>query len=353
MHRSPTVLDVARDAGVSPMSVSRVINNKKNVSGELRRRVLAAAKRVGYQPNLAGRLLRSQQATRVGVLYGNPSAAYLNELMLGVLEGAMQAGAQVEVERCNTPRGYRRAAERLLDAHVDGILLPSPVSTSLRTIHELKQADVSVIAVGTTKSVDGVSSIGMDDFKAACAITRYVIGLGHRNIAFIKGHSQHEPAVRRTLGFLDTTKNFGIDVPEYYIADGKFTFKSGLAAAERLLSVKPRPSAIVCSNDDMAAATIATALRLGISVPRDLSVTGFDDTPVSTIIWPTLTTVHQPVIQLGRRSVKMLIDELAARRDGVAPVPRHEVLNYKIIKRASTGAPATPSPHARRATVRR
>jgi LacI family transcriptional regulator len=335
-----TILDVAGHAGVSPMTVSRVINDHAHVGEDMRQRVRASVKALGYRPNLAGRSLRTSSSARIGVLYSNPSAAYLNQFMLGILEQSSLSGSQVLIEKCSGIRSQRAAMQRLLDAGVDGVILPPPLCDSRQTIDELDASHIPVVAVATGTPMDNVSSVRIDDYHGARAMTRYLLQLGHRDIGFIKGDPKHTPTLLRATAFFDTMAEAGIAVPPEYVAQGLFTYRSGLAAAQQLLGLKRRPTAIFSSNDDMAAATIAVAHGMGLHVPEDLTVTGFDDTPVATTIWPELTTIHQPVSAMGRSAVSLMLDEIRRKRSGRAKANVHQVMKYILVKRKSASAPA-------------
>ncbi len=319
------------------MTASRVINRNPNVGAEMRERVLASAKTLKYRPNLAGRMLRTSSISRIGVLYSNPSAAYLNQLMLGVLEESSTSGAQVVVEKCGGIRSQRAAMQRLLDAAVDGVLLPPPLCDSREALDSLASADVPVVAIATGMPRERVPSVRIDDYQGARAMTDYLLKLGHRRIGFIEGNPRHTPAKLRAQAFFDTMDAAGVDVPDDYVAQGLFTYKSGLVAAEKLLQLRQRPTAIFCCNDDMAAATVAVAHGMGLDIPGDLTVTGFDDTPMAVTIWPTLTTIHQPVTAMGRSAVRLILDRIR----GNSVDDDHQIMKYTLVKRQSSAAPGT------------
>jgi LacI family transcriptional regulator len=343
-RQSITILDVAQHAGVSPMTASRVMNNNPQVGKAMRERVLASAKTLDYRPNLAGRSLRTSGIARIGVLYSNPSAAYLNQFMIGVLEESGLSGTQIMVEKCAGMRSQREAMERLLNASVDGVILPPPLCDSKQTIQELDAANIPVVAVATASPMEGVTSVRIDDYQGACAMTRYLLKLGHRRIALIKGDPTHTPAQLRAQAFFDTMSGAGIEVPDAYVAQGLFTYRSGLTAALKLLQVseQDRPTAIFSSNDDMAAATIAVAHGMGLNVARDLTVVGFDDTPVAVTIWPALTTIHQPVTAMGRTAVRLILDQIRRRNEGRKRAIEHQVMKFTLVKRESSAAPLVP-----------
>ncbi len=306
----------------------------------MRERVEASIKALGYRPNLAGRSLRTAGLARIGVLYSNPSAAYLNQFMLGMLEQSSLEGCQVLVEKSDDSDSQRAATERLLEAGADGLILPPPLCDARQTIAELDARGIPLVAVATGAPMPGVSSVRIDDYQAACALTRHLLDLGHRDIGFVSGDPGHTPSALRSRAFFDTMAGAGLSVAPERVAEGLFTYRSGLLAATALLQVAPRPSAILCSNDDMAAAALAIAHGLRLRVPEDLSIAGFDDTPVATTIWPELTTIHQPVAAMGRAAVTLLLGEIRQRRDGLPSRGTHQVLDYTLVTRGSTAPPA-------------
>ena len=197
-----------------------------------------------------------------------------------------------------------------------------------------------MIAVATGAPLPGVSSVRIDDYQGARAMTRYLLELGHRHIGFIQGDPEHTPAQARRQAFLDTMAEAGLEVPGTHIAVGMFTYRSGLEAARQLLQLRQRPSAIFCSNDDMAAAAMAVAHGMGLHIPGQLTITGFDDTPMATTLWPELTTVRQPVTAMGKAAVALMLEQLRARREGRRPAPTDQVLKFALVKRQSAAPPA-------------
>ena len=337
-----TVHDVARVAGVSAMTVSRVINGRDNVSDATRGRVNAALEALKYQPNLAARAARTG-TLRIGLLYSNPSAAFLSEFLVGAMDQCSQSGCQLILERCDDLRSQRAAIDKLIAAGSDGILVPPPLCDSKSALKRLNDIGMPSVAVATARPVAGVAAVRIDDYQGALAMTRYLIGLGHRDIAFIKGDPKHTPALLRHQAFQDAMQAAGLKLPPGRIAQGYFTYRSGLDAARQLLAQAPRPSAIFASNDDMAAAVIAVAHGLQLQVPADLTVCGFDDTPVATTVWPELTTIHQPIAGMARAAVNLVVDDIRRRRAGEPRVAEHQLLEFTLLARESSAAPHEPS----------
>jgi LacI family transcriptional regulator len=335
-----TITDVARAAGVSPMTVSRVVSGSRNVGEEARRCVLAAVKSLRYSPNLAGRSLRTRGGYKIGLLYSNPSAAYLNPLLVGALQQCSLSGSTLVIEQCGGIKSQRTAAGKLLSARVDGVILPPPLCDSTSMLTHLEEEGVPALAFATARPREGTSCVRIDDYEAARAITKHLIDLGHRDIGFIQGDPKHSPTALRTAGFLAVMSESHLPVAREFMSQGLFTYRSGLAAAQQLLTGKRRPTAIFSSNDDMAAAVVSIAHGLGLRVPEDLSVCGFDDTAIATIVWPELTTIHQPVSNMAHAAVALLIEEIRRRRAGLPGAAKHERAKFTLVKRASSARPA-------------
>ena len=340
--RAVTIHDVARYAGVASMTVSRVVNGNSYVSDAMRERVQAAIKALNYSPNLAARNTRAgSTGPRIGVLYSNPSASYLSEFMMGGLEQSSRLSSQLVLEKCGGLASQKTAVKRLLEAGVDGVILPPPLCDSRPTINMLHAAGVTVLAMATARPVSDVSSVRIDDFQGALAMTRYLVELGHTKIGFIQGDPQHTPTEVRYEGFVAGMAEAGLTIEPDWVVPGMFTYRSGLAAAELLLTGPSRPTAIFASNDDMAAAVLAVAHGQQISVPDMLTVCGFDDTAVATTVWPELTTIHQPIAAMGRAAVALIVDEVKAQKAGAAPKPSHQLMKFTLIKRGSSGPAAS------------
>lgn len=336
---APTISDVALAAGVSTMTVSRVINRTGNVKAQTLALVNAAISRLNYAPNPAARSLAGAQQIRVGLLYSNPSAAYLSELLLGAVEEASHCHVQLFIEKCPPANGGLSVARRLVADGVDGLLLPPPMCDSKVLIDYLGRAGVPCVVVASGVPAKGVSSVGIDDLAAARAMTAHLLELGHTRIGFITGNPDQSASARRRQGYEAALRAAGINPAAELIEPGLFTYRSGLDAAEKLLRLPKPPSAIFASNDDMAAATVAVAHSQGLAVPSDLTVCGFDDTLIATTIWPELTTVRQPIDGMSRLALEMLVDAVMARRSGQRLPVRHECMDYMLVRRHSDASP--------------
>ena len=339
-NQSVTIRDVAAHAGVSPMTVSRVINRESNVRPETRELVHAAIRMLNYAPSPAARSLAGSVPCRIGLLYDNPSAGYLSELLLGALDESSRTGAQVLVERCGDSELAATALAKLLRTGIDGLILTPPLCESERVLAAVQQAGVVAVAVAAGHASGRIATVRIDNEAAARDLADYLLSLGHRRFGCIKGHPQHSGSQLRLQGFLGALAAAGIAADSVRQEQGYFSYRSGLAAAERLLAHEPHPTAIFAANDDMAAAAVALAHRLGFKVPEDVSIAGFDDTPIAASVWPALTTIHQPVAAMASAAIDLVLEEVQRQRAGTG-TPRQLLHPHQLIVRESTGpAPA-------------
>jgi LacI family transcriptional regulator len=339
-----TIEVVARHAGVAPMTVSRVLNGAANVRESTREKVLASIAALNYVPNQAAQRLAGSAQMRIGVLYSNPSSTYLSEFLVGLLDQASRSHVQLVVERCEADTHEDEYARGLIDNGIDGLILPPPLCDSKRLLQLLLQRGTPAVQVATGKAATGICAVGIDDHKAAYEMTRHVLALGHQRVSFIIGNPNQTVSARRLSGYKAAMADAGITPDETLVAQGNFNYRSGLDAAEQLLALDPRPTAIFASNDDMAAATVAVAHRLGLDVPSDLTVVGFDDSPIATTIWPELSTIRQPIADMARLALTLLVKQIRSRRSDSGEPPSHEVMDFELVRRQSDAAPRLRPP---------
>jgi LacI family transcriptional regulator len=326
--------DVARHAGVSAMTVSRVINREPKVSDAMRERVEAAIAELGYSPNEAARALAGAHVVQIALLYHEPSA-YVAEFLFGGFDELRARNAHFVVDKCPDVDAAEASLRRSIAAGIDGVLMPAPFADSSRLIDVLGETDTPVAVVTSSEVSDDIPAVGIDDYGAACRLTRYLIDKGHRDIGFIKGPPEQLASGRRLAGFEDTMDEAGIPVPPGRVAAGDFTYRSGRDAAARLLDSDAPPTAIFACNDEMAVATISVAHGRGLDVPAELSVVGFDDIPIARAVWPELTTIHQPVADMSAAAAGLLIETIMNRRAGDDAPVRHITLDYELVERDS------------------
>lgn len=334
-----TIHDVARHVGVSPMTVSRVINGEKNVREETRAKVMASVEALNYSPNMAARSLATQDQAKIGLLYSNPSVAFLSEFLLGILSESAKNGTQLLIESCDGPEGAAASLEKFRAGGCDGIILSPPLSDSTRVAQTLNEMGMPFVGVAAARVGDDLNAVSIDDFKAAFAMTRRLIELGHRDIGFIKGHPHAHASQLRFDGYQAALTKAGLPLVPEHVASGYFTYRSGFDATEQLLNRPDRPTAIFASNDDMAAGAVAAAHRLHLEVPDQVTIVGFDDTAMASSVWPELTTVRQPISDMASLSVRLLLDLIRARRLGQPHHTVREIRDFALIERQSSGAP--------------
>lgn len=338
--RAVTIDEVASLANVSPMTVSRVVNGQGKVRESTRERVMRAVRELSYTPNLAASSLAAAQDTRIALIYTNPSAAYLRELLVGALRGAARTAAQLVIDTWDNlnAEGQRNAA-RSLARSVAGAILPPPLCESKAVISELVGAGIPVVAIASGRFSQEISCVRIDDFRASKEITAHLIALGHSRIGYIKGHPNQTASARRFEGFQAALGEAGIAMDGALVQQGYFTYRSGLEAAEKLLARRRTPTAIFASNDDMAAAAVSVAHRRGLDVPRDLSIVGFDDTSAATTVWPELTTIHQPVASMADSAIDILLRSIRRKERSTRVVVDH-VVAHQLVTRDSVAPPA-------------
>ncbi len=331
--RRSTMVDVAREAGVSLKTVSRVLNEESYVRAETRDAVLDAAARLDYKLNQAARTLRSGAAQIVALLIDVPNAAYMESMHLGALEQCHKLSMQLVMDNC--PEGVA-GVKRVLDTlSPSGLIVTPPLCDDPEIIELLDNAGVSYVLISPSEPVEGQSCVDMDNVAGAREITEYLLDMGHKRIGFIRGHPGHGASAKRYDGYAAALAARGIGVDESLIRQGLFDYASGLECAESLLDMDDPPSAIFASNDDMAAAAISAAYSRNIRVPDQLSIVGFDDTMIAAIISPHLTTVRQPISRLASEAVRLLSDKMSWLGSGGGQVR----LDHRIVERESAAPP--------------
>lgn len=334
-----TMHDVARLAGVSSMTVSRVMNGKLSVRKDTREKVEAAVAALNYAPNQAARRLAGAKPIRVGFLYSNPSAGYLSEFLVGLLNQASLNNVQLVVEKCEAGEHEEEQTQRLIANGVDGIILPPPLCDAKPLIDLIAASGIPAVAAACGQPDKRVSAVSIDDYQAAYVMTSHLVSLGHQRIGFVIGHPNQTASARRLAGFQAALVDAGVPSFPELIVQGMFSYRSGLDAAQMLLGLDARPTAIFASNDDMAAAAVAIAYRMGLDVPGDLTVVGFDDTALATTIWPELTTMRQPITEMAEAALEFLVQQILAQRDGTPSAPEHILMDFSLVRRHSDAAP--------------
>jgi LacI family transcriptional regulator len=319
---------------VSIKTVSRVTNSEPNVRPELRARVQDAIRDLNYHPSLAARSLAGRRSGLLALVYDAPSPGHLLKLQAGARAVCRERGYRLLFHPCDS-RGPRLAQELLaLMDHpgVEGAILAPPLSEQPELLDRLLAGALPFSLVGVPQPAPAAAWV--DDEAAAVTATAHLLGLGHRRVAFIAGDPEQAATAARRRGYELALRDAGIGTEPGLIESGESSFVSGRAAARRLLSQARRPTAILASTDDLAAGVMAEAHARGLALPRELSVVGFDGTPLAALLWPPLTTMHQPVDAMAAFATHLLLDRLA----GVAAA-RVADYGYRLVVRASAAPP--------------
>ncbi|RDE07524.1 LacI family DNA-binding transcriptional regulator [Sphingomonas aracearum] len=328
-----TINDVARLAGVSKKTVSRVINRSALLGEETRRRVEQVIAELGYVPNPQARALALRRNFLIALVHDNPNAQTVMNVQQGLLEGV--AGSEFEL----VVRPVRRGSPTMLDdlrAFIErqrpfGVLLMPPVGDLPPVVDLCRALGCRHVRMSAVAG-DPASTVASNDREAVRHAVSYLVEQGHRRIGHVAGPDGFLSAAERRAGFEEAVAAAELALPRSWIAQGSYTFESGQEAGERLLDLSPRPTAIFCANDEMAAGLVHAARARGLDVPRDLSVIGFDDTPIAAHLWPPLTTVRWPSISMARTAALKLIG-------GEQEVEEPSRFLSTLIRRASVAPP--------------
>lgn len=331
------IRDVAARAGVAVKTVSRVLNSHPYVSAATRERVETAMRDLDFKPSIAARIMAGAKSNQIALIYDNHSPYYMHQIQSGCWGRCHDAGIRLLAQPVDVadPDVGDQIRGLVTETHVDGIILSSPVTDCEPVLRALDTMDIPFVRIspGTNHALTG--SVFMDDVQAADDMTTHLLNLGHRRIAFIKGHPNHMASEERLFGYRRALDRIGIAFEPGLVADGAFDFDSGVDAARIFMRMANRPTAIFASNDDMAAGVLAVAHDMAIDVPGALSVAGYDDTTLARTVWPPLTTIHQPMFDLAWTAADLLLSggDIAHRR-----------LSHSLIERSSVGP---VPPHSR------
>ena len=328
-HSAPTMDDVAREAGVSRALVSLVVRESPNVSDERRRRVLAAAERLGYRPNAWARGLASRRTRTVGVVLNELHNPFYAEIMDGIDEGAATHGYRVLIGPAGRrSRGEEAALEAFLEQRTDGTILVGPRLPTERIVRAARLIPTVVVARGMRSSA--VDSITNDESAGARLVVRHLVGLGHRAIAHVDGGTGAGARARRD-GYRRAMREAGL-AGAIRTVPGDYTDLAGVRAAERLLASRDLPTAIFAANDFVAVGLVNRLEDDGLRIPEDISVVGYDNTFLAALHHVSLTTVDQPRPEMGRRGFDALIERI----DGLRSTPLHVRVTPSLVVRATT-----------------
>ncbi|TNE62331.1 MAG: LacI family DNA-binding transcriptional regulator [Alphaproteobacteria bacterium] len=338
-----TIKDVARVAGVSLKTVSRIINNEPTVRDETRQKVLAVIEELNYQPDMSARNLRGNKSYAVGLVYDNPNPYYVVEVQQGVLAACRELGYSLQIHPCNAESAniVEELADLVRHSRLAGLVIAPPISEDDAIVDALHARGIHLVRIiSADKAPKGdIPCVFINDRAAAHAVAEHLIGLGHRGIAFLWGQEEHHSSGERFAGYRNALLEHDIPVDDGLILKGEYSFDSGFRRTLTLMEGPHRPSAIFGCNDEIAAGALAAVKSMGLSVPADVSIAGFENSPFSKQAQPPLTTAAQSIGDVARQAMLLLVADMRpqAGQEGTATV--NEIIP-ELIERPSTG-PAT------------
>jgi len=331
MKRRPTITDVADAAGVSVSTVSKAVNGRYGVASETVDHVLAVVAELGYESSLIASSMRSRTTGVIGVLVADfePFSA---EILKGV--GQALSDSRYDLLAYSGSHGAsegweRRSLSRLSGTLIDGAIMVTPTVVAVNT-------EVPVVAIDPHTGPADLPTVESDSFGGALEATRYLIELGHRRIGFIAGRRDLRSSIARDAGYRRALTDAGIPVDPRLVGSGSYRQDAVRIAALEMLRGRERPTAVFAANDISALEIVKVAGELGLDVPRDLSVIGFDDIPEASKSWPVLSTVRQPMQKLGAEAARLLVSLML----GEVPEATHIKLPTRLIPRGTTAPPA-------------
>lgn len=328
-----TLHDVAELAKVSIKTASRVVNEEPTVAAETRERVLSAIKELAYRPNSLARSMRTNRSDTIGLIVPSIRNPFYPSIAKGVEDVARTHGRTVIVTSADRDPGYEREQIALLvDKRVDGIILASPV-VGARALVPAIAAGTPVVAMNPNVALPGAHVLRIANRGAAVEMTQYLISLGHEDIGYIDGIISLERSRERLEGYKEALRLAGVRLRPDRVENGAFEYDAGYQAARRLLRLRPRPTAIFAASDLMALGAIAAAHDAALRVPEDVSIAGFDDIDLASVVRPSLTTVHQPNYEMGRMAAEIILNPDERRRGLVRE------MQTRVVVRQSTAPP--------------
>jgi DNA-binding LacI/PurR family transcriptional regulator len=326
---APVMADVARLAGVSHQTVSRVLNNHPNVRVETRRRVQDAIRELDYRPNSAARTLVTRRSRTLGVISFDTTLYGPASMLFGIEQAARSAGYFISIVslRAVDKGSLLEAVDRLRDQAVEGIVVIAPQTSGVGALSQIRSG-IPLVGAGCGLQ-EQVPMVAIDNKAGAVAAVGYLLDLGHATVHHVAGPSTWFDATERTSGWRRTLEAAGAPVQAPVIGD--WSARSGYVAGQRL-AADPGVTAVFCANDQMALGLLRAMHETGRRVPGDISVIGFDDIPEASYFVPPLTTVRQDFGELGRRSLELLVEQLASGND---PGP-HVLVTPELVVRDST-----------------
>jgi len=332
-----TINDVAKQAGVSIKTVSRVMNNEQSVRQATRDKVMEVVNELQYKPNLAARNLAGTKSYSIAYVYDNPNAYYVIDMQNGILSACKKQGFELLIHPCNSKADniLEEVSNMIRHSRLAGLVLTPPFSERPEFVKSILALDVNVVRImsGDVAPDNLTPCIMINDHDAALSITQHLIDLGHKEIGFIAGGAEHKSSIERLQGYKQALSNNNISVDERLIIEGEYSFESGVHGAKQLMAEENKPSAIFSCNDEIAAGALFAARLMNIAIPEQLAIAGFENSPFSRQTWPKLTTANQPNREIAENATNLLIAQTRKQ------VNNNAMANYtpQLVVRDSTG----------------
>lgn len=309
-----TIKDVARVAGVSLKTVSRVINNEPTVRDATRKKVRAVIEDLNYQPDMSARNLRGAKSYAIGLVYDNPNPYYVVDVQEGVLKACREMGYSLQIHPCNASSGdiVEELCDLVRHSRLAGLVIAPPISEDEAIVQALLDRGIHFVRIisASSQPESPAPCVYVNDRAAAHSIADHLILRGHQHIAFLSGEEEHHSTFERREGFKSALQEHGLDIEDDLILPGAYSFDSGFQRTSKLLDQPNRPSAIFGCNDEIAAGALAAVRSKGLTVPGDISIAGFENSPFSRQSRPPLTTAAQSIAEIARQAMMLLIAEM-------------------------------------------
>jgi len=334
------MVDVAKRAGVSVKTVSRVLNNEPHVKDKLRERVFESVKALNYIPSASARNLRSNRTYTIHLIAHSVRSNFINAIQSGALMASQRLGYNLHwttlapeiAEDLSSLKNW--CTNFVSQKRPDGIILIPPYANHDDINLYFNELKAPILRIGPNDIIDNHTTVKIDDRRAALDATKHLISAGHKRIAFIRGLEDQDATHERFKGYHQALVKAGIEFDTQLVFHGSFDFASGMKAGENIVNMPNRPTAVFAANDDMAAGVIVAAHKNNLNIPEDISIIGFDDSEMAEKIWPPLTTIRQPRIKFGERAVEILASQNGKRQTKTLST---ELMEYELIVRGSTG----------------
>lgn len=337
--RKLTITDIARLAGVSKKTVSRVINHSGLVRPETRDRILKIVAQHDYRPDPQARALALRRSHLIAFISNQPNPQYIVSMQSGILKALAGTPYEVVIRPCDrsSPTIYDDIEELVTHQKLFGVILTPSISEDDELIGRLRQIKCPYVRIAAVSLDSPEHMIETHDYVGAAEAARHIANLGHTRIAHIRGLETFLSAKERLRGFRVGLAEFGLSIEDRYLLTGGYTFESGVECGKRLLELDEPPTAVFCGNDEMAFGVYKAARDAGVRIPDDLSVIGFDDSPIAERIWPAMTSVRLPIEHMGRLAAQLLVS--SHDRMSMEPPTAVSVMPSLVV-RESTAAPA-------------